>query len=141
MLVALATTTLTVLGATVDVVVLDPDLWCPGFVVVVVDELDAAPGVLLGVLVVDPAVLGVVTVVTVAEGVLLTLGRVPTATSTATATTKATRTAAARTTESESDEPPVCGRSASIGGPACRAAARGASLSAGGGGSVVGAPE
>ena len=44
-------------------------------------------------------------VVVVVLGVLLTLGRVPTATRTVTATTKRMRTAAARTIESEPDDP------------------------------------
>ena len=44
-------------------------------------------------------------VVGVVVGVVLTLGRVPTATRTATATTKTTRTAAARTSESAPDDP------------------------------------
>ena len=63
------------------------------------------------------AVVGVVVV-----GVLLTLGRVPTATRTATATTKRMRTAAARTIESEPDVP-VCGLSSSIERPAWPGAA------------------
>jgi len=69
-------------------------------------------------------------VVVVVPGVLLTLGRVPTATRSVTATTKRMRTAAARTIESEPDDL-VCDCSSSIGSPACPAPPPEASLSAG----------
>ena len=77
--------------------------------------------------VVEPLAAAVVDVVV---AVLLTLGRVPTATRTATATTKTMITAAALTTESEPEVPGV-GCSPSIAGPACRATQANASLSAG----------
>ncbi len=103
-LVPFATTTLTELWGTVVVVVVAPlwPLW-PAWVVVVVVAA-AAPALAVDVVVPAPlaAVVGVVL------GVLLTLGRVPTATRTVTATTKRMRTAAARTMESEPDDP-VCG--------------------------------
>ena len=59
-------------------------------------------------------------VVDVVVAVLLTLGRVPTATRTATATTKTMITTAALTTEREPEVPGV-GCSPFIAGPACRA--------------------
>src|SRR5271157_2967044 len=114
------------------VVVLFDPLW-PCAVVVVVEDRAAV------VVVVDGApaaavvgVVGVVVGVVVGAllGALLTLGRVPTSTRSATAATKTARTTAARTTDSEADMP-VCGRSSSIGGPACPAPPLGASLSAG----------
>ena len=61
--------------------------------------------------------------VDVVVAVLLTLGRVPTATKTATATMNTMMTAPARTTESEPDVPGV-GCSPFIAGPACRAPGR-----------------
>ena len=126
MLVALATTTLTELGATVVVVVVAPP-WCPDLVVVVVVVAPPPAAAVVDVVVEPPAPAVVVEVV---AAVLGTLGRVPTATSKATATTKMAMTTAARGRESEPEDPGD-GCSPSIGGPACRATPAKASLSAG----------
>ena len=79
----------------------------------------AAPAAVVEV-VLPASAAAVVVVVDVGLAVLLTLGRVPTATRTATATTKSEMTATALTTESE-PEVPCAGWSPSIAGPACRA--------------------
>ena len=98
-LVAFATTTLTVLWATVVVVVLaPPSPWCVVVVWAVAVVVVVAPA---AVVVVEPPAAVVVVVVTVAAvlGAPLTLGRVPTATRMAVPTTNATRTSPARTTD------------------------------------------
>ena len=98
----MATTTLTEPCGTVVVVVAPWSLW-PAFVVVVV--VAAPPAFVVDVVVAAPLATVVAVVVAVVLGVLLTLGRVPTATRTVTATTKTMRTAAALTMESEPVDP------------------------------------